>query len=147
VVYTWNIPDINLELEQLGLGKNTSMSGIVFSVYHETYTENTNNSHCRALRRRGGAIGRSSIVATLEGKSLCITPFGLYPASRISGRGPAGLGKPKLLLPTGQTQAHGWGVRALKVKIVVGGGRRSIWALEELWPGEMNACVKEGVGW
>jgi hypothetical protein len=31
--------------------------------------------------RRGGAIGRSSIVATLEGKSLCITPFGLYLAA------------------------------------------------------------------
>ena len=62
-----------------------------------------------ARPQRGGAIGRSSIVATLEGKSLCITPFGLYPAGRVSGRGPAGLGKPKLLLPTGQTQAHGWG--------------------------------------
>ncbi len=51
--------------------------------------------------RRGGArmIGRSSIMATLEGKSHCITPFGLYPASRVSGRGPAGLGKTKLLLP------------------------------------------------
>ncbi len=48
--------------------------------------------------RRGGAIGRSSSVATLEGKSLCITGFSLYPASRVSGRGPAGLGKPKLLL-------------------------------------------------
>ncbi len=67
----------------------------------------TNNSHCPALRRRrrgeaapprrGGAIGRSSIVATLEGKSLCIAPFGCYPASRVSGRGPAGLGKSKLL--------------------------------------------------
>ena len=31
-------------------------------------------------------------------KSLCITPFGLYPAGHVSGRGPAGLGKPKLLL-------------------------------------------------
>jgi hypothetical protein len=51
-----------------------------------------------APQRRGGAIGRSSIVATLEGKSLCITGFSLYPASRVSGRGPAGLGKPKLLL-------------------------------------------------
>jgi hypothetical protein len=43
----------------------------------------------------GGVIRRSSIVATLEGKSLCITPFGLYPAS-LSGCGPAGLRKPKL---------------------------------------------------
>ena len=51
-----------------------------------------------ARPQRGGAIGRSSIVAPLEGKSLCITPFGLYPAGRVSGRGPAGLGKPKLLL-------------------------------------------------
>ena len=51
-----------------------------------------------ARPQRGGAIGRSSIVATLEGKSLSITPFGLYPAGRVSGRGPAGLGKPKLLL-------------------------------------------------
>ncbi len=34
------------------------------------------------LQRRGGAIGRSS-MATLEGKSLCITPFGLYPASSV----------------------------------------------------------------
>ena len=58
----------------------------------------TNNSHCRALRRRGDAIGRSSIVATLEGKSHCITPFGLYLASRGSGHGPAGLGNCKLLL-------------------------------------------------
>jgi hypothetical protein len=41
--------------------------------------------------RRGGAIGQSSIVATLEGKSLCLTPFSLYLASRVSGRGPAGL--------------------------------------------------------
>ncbi len=40
--------------------------------------------------RRGGAIRRSSIVATLEGKSLCIT---LYPASRVSGHGPEALGK------------------------------------------------------
>ena len=47
---------------------------------------------------RGGAIGRSSIVATLEGKSHCITPFGLYPVSRVSGHGPAGLGNSKLLL-------------------------------------------------
>ncbi len=53
----------------------------------------TNDSHCRAIRRRGIAIRRSSIVATLEGESLCITPFGLYPASRVSGRGPADLGK------------------------------------------------------
>jgi hypothetical protein len=52
-----------------------------------------------------------SIMAKLEGKSLYITHFGiLYPASRVTGRGPAGLGKSKLLVPTGQTQAHGWGV-------------------------------------
>jgi hypothetical protein len=40
------------------------------------------------------------IVATVEGKSHCITPFkfGLYPASRVSGYGPAGLGNSKLLL-------------------------------------------------
>ncbi len=60
--------------------------------------------------RRGGAIGQSSIVATLEGeKSLylkCNTPFCLYPASRVSGHGPAVLGNSQLLLPTGQTQAH-----------------------------------------
>jgi hypothetical protein len=43
-------------------------------------------------------------------ESLFIPTFGLYPASRVSGRGPAGLGKPKLLLPTGQTQAHLWWV-------------------------------------
>jgi hypothetical protein len=52
--------------------------------------------------RRGGAIGRSSIVATLEGKSHFITPLDLYPASRAgvseSGHGPAGLGNSKLLL-------------------------------------------------
>ncbi len=67
---------------------------------------------CRraAPPRRGSAIGRSSIVTTLERKSHCITPFGLYPASRVSGHDQAGLGKSKLLLPTGQTQAHGWGV-------------------------------------
>ncbi len=40
-------------------------------------------------KQRCGYIGR---------KSLCITPFGLYPASSVSGRGPAGLGKPKLLM-------------------------------------------------
>jgi hypothetical protein len=38
-------------------------------------------------------------VATLEGENLCLTPFGLYLASGVSGRGPAGLGKSKLLLP------------------------------------------------
>ncbi len=63
--------------------------------------------------RRGSAIGRSSILATLEGKSLvyhrhgqrrilCITPFCLYPAGRVQARGggPVGLaqGKTKLLL-------------------------------------------------
>ncbi len=36
----------------------------------------------------------------LEGKSRCITPLGLYPASRVSGHGPAGLGNSKLLLLT-----------------------------------------------
>jgi hypothetical protein len=43
------------------------------------------------------------VASTLEGKSLpvCLTPFGLYlasRASRVSGRGQAGLGKSKLLL-------------------------------------------------
>ncbi len=43
-----------------------------------------------------------SIVATLEGHSLCITPFVLYPAtaaaSQSGRRGPTGSGKTKLLL-------------------------------------------------
>ncbi len=89
----------------------------------------------------------------------CFTPNRNKTSERTGrGPGPAGLGKPKLLLPTGQTQAHGWGGRALKVKAMVGGGRRSIWAPAELGPqaGEMtrnlNACVrqrdlKECVGW
>ncbi len=46
----------------------------------------------------GGAIGRSSTVATLEGEVLCITPFSLYPASSVLGRDPVGLVKSKLLL-------------------------------------------------
>jgi hypothetical protein len=50
--------------------------------------------------RRGGAIGRSSIVATLEEKSLCITPSCLYPASRVSGHDPVSLGNSKQLLLT-----------------------------------------------
>ena len=37
------------------------------------------------------------------------------------------------------------GGRALKVKVMVGGGRRSIRAPAELGPGEMNAGVNEGV--
>ncbi len=46
-----------------------------------------------AARRRNRAKQHSGYIGR---ESLCITPFGLYPASRISGRGPAGLGKPKL---------------------------------------------------
>ncbi len=42
------------------------------------------------MSRGGGAIGRSIIVSTLEGKSHCITPLGLYP--RLGTR-PGGLGK------------------------------------------------------
>ena len=37
------------------------------------------------------------------------------------------------------------GGRALKVKVMVGGGRRSIRAPAKLGPGEMNAGVNEGV--
>ncbi len=52
-------------------------------------------------RLGGGAMGRLGLsiimMATLEGnlKSHCITPFGLYPASHVSGHGrrPGGLGK------------------------------------------------------
>ncbi len=97
--------------------------------------------------RRGSAIGRSSIVATLEGKSHCITPLGLYPAScGVSGHGPAGrgLGNSKLLLPTGQTPAHGWGIDSeghglgRKAKHPGAGGA---------WAGRDNACVNEGAEW
>ncbi len=48
-----------------------------------------------AAAASGGAIGRSGIVATLEGKSPCITPFGLFPAGRVHhwpGPGPARAG-------------------------------------------------------
>ncbi len=38
------------------------------------------------------------IFSFFEGKSHCITPLGLYPASRVSGHGLAGLGNSKLLL-------------------------------------------------
>ncbi len=51
--------------------------------------------------RRGGAIGRSSIVATLEGKSLIYCAFPLtsgLPAASRARTGPAGLRKPKLSL-------------------------------------------------
>jgi hypothetical protein len=64
-----------------------------------------NNSHCPVLRWRrrckaapSGRFWRSIIVATLKGKVWSIARFRLYPASRVSGLGPAGLGKPKLLL-------------------------------------------------
>jgi hypothetical protein len=73
-----------------------------------------NNSHCPALRRRrrGEAAPSGEAASWLhwKGKVWFIARFRLYPASSVPGRGPAGLGKPKLLLPTGQTQAHGWGV-------------------------------------
>jgi hypothetical protein len=75
----------------------------------------TNNSHCRALRprrTRGEAAPSGEAASWLHwmGKVWFVAGFLLYPASRVSGRGPAGLGKPKLLLPTGQTKAHGWGL-------------------------------------
>ncbi len=71
---------------------------------------NLNNSHCPALRRRrrGEAApwGEAASWLHWKGKVLSIARFLLYPASRVSksGRGPAGLGKPKLrLLLTGIT--------------------------------------------
>ena len=61
-----------------------------------------NNSHCPALRlrRRGEAAPSGEAASWLHwnGKFWSIARFLLYPASRVSGRGPAGLGKPKLLL-------------------------------------------------
>ncbi len=95
-------------------------------------------------------------MAILEGKSHCITPFCLYPAGRISGHGPAGLGNlnPKLSYPQAKLKLMGGpGGRVLIVKaqVMVGGelGRRSITgrAPAELGPSEMNACVNVGVGW
>jgi hypothetical protein len=87
----------------------------------------------------------------MGGKSHCITPLGLYRASRVSGHGPAGLGNSKLLvLPTGQTQTHGWGIdseghgpsRGRKAKHPGAGGA---WAAG----GRENACrgVNEDAGW
>jgi hypothetical protein len=63
-----------------------------------------NNSHCPALRRRrrGEAApwGEAASWLHWKGKVLSIVCFLLYPASCVSksGHGPAGLGKPKLLL-------------------------------------------------
>jgi hypothetical protein len=62
----------------------------------------TNNSHCPALKRRcrGEAAPSGEAASWLhwKGKVRFIARFRSYPASRVSGRGPAGLGKPKLLL-------------------------------------------------
>ncbi len=59
----------------------------------------TNNSHCPALRRRRRGEEAPSGEATSwlhwKGKVRFIARYRLYPASRVSGRGPAGLGKPK----------------------------------------------------
>jgi hypothetical protein len=61
-----------------------------------------NNSHCPALRRRrrGEAAPSGEAASWLhwKGKVWFNSRFRLYPASSVSGRGPAGLGKPKLLL-------------------------------------------------
>jgi hypothetical protein len=61
-----------------------------------------NNSHCPALKQRNRceAAPSGEAVSWLhwKGKVWPIAHFRLYPASRVSGRGPAGLGKPKLLL-------------------------------------------------
>jgi hypothetical protein len=64
----------------------------------------TNNSHCPALRRRrrgeAAPSGEAASCLHWKGKVRFIARYRLYPASRVSGRGPAGfkLGKPKLLL-------------------------------------------------
>jgi hypothetical protein len=66
-----------------------------------------NNSHGPSLRwrRRGEAAPSGEAASWLhhdwKGKVCSIARFRVclvYPASRFSGRGPAGLGKPKLLL-------------------------------------------------
>jgi hypothetical protein len=59
------------------------------------------NSHCHALRRRrrGEAAPSGEAASWLHWKGkVCVLCLSAYPASRVSGRGPAGLGKPKLLL-------------------------------------------------
>jgi hypothetical protein len=64
--------------------------------------KNMNNSHRPALRRRrrGEAAPSGEAASWLhwKGKVWSIARFLSYPASSISGRSPAGLGKPKLLL-------------------------------------------------
>ncbi len=63
-----------------------------------------NNSHCPALRRRrrceAAPSGEAASWLHWKGRvwSIASARFSLYPASRVSGRGPAGLGKPKPLL-------------------------------------------------
>jgi hypothetical protein len=61
-----------------------------------------NNSHFPALRLRSrckaAPLGEAASWLHWKGKVSFIACFLLYPASRVPGRGPAGLGKPKLLL-------------------------------------------------
>jgi hypothetical protein len=108
--------------------------------------------------RRDGAIGQSSIVATLEAKSLVYCAFQVplrliscQPAQPRLGTRPGGLGETQAVT-THRPNSSSWvGSRALIVKVMVGGGRQSIRAPAELrlGPGEMNtqACVNEGAGW
>jgi hypothetical protein len=67
------------------------------------------NSHCRALSGEAAPSCEAALWLHWKGE-ICVLRLSAY---NLSGCGPAGLGKPKLLLrlpgPTGQTQAHGWG--------------------------------------
>jgi hypothetical protein len=65
---------------------------------------NNSRHDCPALRRRrrgeAAPSGKAAKWLHWKGKVWSIARFRLYPASRVSGRGPAGLarGKPKLFL-------------------------------------------------
>ncbi len=72
---------------------------------HKTTNDSRRPSPALRRRRRGEAAPSESgeaapwlVVTGYIGREKSTTPFGLYPASRVSGRGPAGLGKSKLLL-------------------------------------------------
>jgi hypothetical protein len=99
--------------------------------------------------RRGGAVGRSNIVATLGGEKSGLLRVSAYilPAASRAGTRPSGLGETQAVT-THRPNSSSWvGGRVLIVKVMVWGGRRSIRAAAELGPGEMNACVNEGAGW
>ncbi len=105
----------NMQNMQKNMSKNMQTS-FQYAEYWQVYilhilhiyrAKKMNNSHCPALRRRrrGEAAPSGEAASWLhwKGKVRFIARFRLsYPASRVSGRGPArapaGLGKPKLLL-------------------------------------------------